>query len=165
MGRQVNRVASRFWRWTSHSAFLFAGYAARLIARLGVQIERFSWPLPSPEVLEKYNAIEPGFANRIPRMAESQAQHRQSLETTVVTSRTRSEERGQKLAAFVVTVIGLGAFGLVALEHPVDGVVTVVAEIAGLAGVFIYGRRKQEKELKDKSTSLAPMRCHALKPA
>lgn len=63
----------------------------QLIARLGVQIERFSGPLPPPEVLEKYNAIEPGSANRIIRMAESQAQHRQSLERTVIESRTRSD--------------------------------------------------------------------------
>ena len=128
----------------------------QLIARLGVQIERFSGPLPSPEVLEKYNAIEPGSANRIIRMAESQAQHRQSLERTIIESRTRSEERAQILGTILALAIGGGAMGLVAMGHPVGGVVTLVAEVAALASIFVYGRRKQQTELTRKTDSIAP---------
>lgn len=130
--------------------------AQQQLAKLAVQVERFSGPLPPPEVLEKYNAIEPGAANRIIRMAESQAQHRQSLERTVIGSRTRSEERAQILGTILALAIGGGAMGLVAMGYPVGGVVTLVAEVVALAGVFVYGRQKQQKELVSKTESIAP---------
>jgi len=89
-------------------------------------------------------------------MAESQAQHRQSLERTVIESRTRSEERAQILGTILALAIGGGAMGLVAMGHPVRGVVTLVAEVAALAGIFVYGRRKQQTELTKKTESITP---------
>ena len=46
--------------------------------------ELFSGPLPHPEHLREYENILPGSADRVIRMAEDQAKHRQSLEQTVV---------------------------------------------------------------------------------
>lgn len=46
--------------------------------------------------------------------------------------------------------------GLVAMGHPVGGVVTLVAEVAALARIFVYGRRKQQAELTKKTDSIAP---------
>jgi uncharacterized membrane protein len=128
----------------------------QLLARLAVSIERFSGPLPPPEILEKYNAIEPGFANRIMHMAESQSEHRQAMERMVISSRTKSEERAQILGTILALVIGSGSIGVVALGQPIAGVATLVAELAALAGIFIYGRRKQEKESADKTKALVP---------
>jgi uncharacterized membrane protein len=125
-----------------------------LLSKIGVSVERFSGPLPPPEVLEKYNNIEPGFANRILRMAESQAQHRQHLEKTVVEGRTRAEGRAQILGTILALAIGAGAIFLVYTGHSVEGVVALVAELAALAGVFIYGRKRQERENREKQESL-----------
>jgi uncharacterized membrane protein len=41
-------------------------------------------PLPSPEAFEKYNLVLPGAADRILKMAETQATHRQGLERFAV---------------------------------------------------------------------------------
>jgi uncharacterized membrane protein len=43
----------------------------------------FSGPLPPPEVLQNYNQITPGAADRIISMAEKQSQHRQESEMRV----------------------------------------------------------------------------------
>jgi uncharacterized membrane protein len=115
----------------------------------------FSGPLPPPEILEKYNAIEPGLADRIMRMAESQAQHRQHLERTVVESRARAEQRAQVLGTILALVLGVGAISLVHAGHSIEGVVALVAEFGALAGVFVYGRKRQEKENQQKQQALA----------
>jgi uncharacterized membrane protein len=41
-------------------------------------------PLPHPAVLKQYDDVVPGAAERIMRMAEQQAQHRQDLEAHVI---------------------------------------------------------------------------------
>jgi uncharacterized membrane protein len=44
------------------------------------QEQRFEGPIPPPAVLQGYEQILPGAAERILRMAEQQAAHRHSLE-------------------------------------------------------------------------------------
>lgn len=51
-----------------------------------VEISRYSGPLPKPEDLAKYEQVLSGSADRIIRMAERQAEHRQKLEKVVVES-------------------------------------------------------------------------------
>ena len=45
-----------------------------------IQQSTFLGPLPPPEVLAKYEAINPGFANRIVAMAEAEGDHRRNQE-------------------------------------------------------------------------------------
>jgi len=45
-----------------------------------VSQQTFSGPIPPPEMLGQYDAIQNGLADRIVSMAESQQTHRQSLE-------------------------------------------------------------------------------------
>lgn len=65
----------------------------------------FTGPLPPPEVLEKYNQAVPGLAERIIKMAEQQATHRQQLELTVV----ESNAFVQKLGPFLGFVVAMTA--------------------------------------------------------
>lgn len=46
----------------------------------------FCGPLPPPEILQQYNEILPGAANRIITMAEEQSSHRRILESKVINS-------------------------------------------------------------------------------
>ena len=58
-----------------------------------VQIERatfHSGPLPSPDVLQKYDQVLPGLAERIMRLTENQHRHRQAIETRIVKTLTAS---------------------------------------------------------------------------
>lgn len=125
------------------------------MARVGVSLQQFSGPLPPPEILEKYNNIEPGFANRIMRMAESQSQHRQAMERLIIESRTRYEGRAQILATIIALLLGGGCVWLISIGKSVEGVAAIIAELAAIAAVFIYGRKRQEKELAEKKQALA----------
>jgi uncharacterized membrane protein len=52
-----------------------------------VEVSRYSGPLPKPEDLAKYEQVLTGSADRIIRMAEQQATHRQNLERVIVESK------------------------------------------------------------------------------
>lgn len=127
----------------------------QLMARFGVSLQQFSGPLPPPEILEKYNAVEPGFANRIMAMAEEQSRHRQNMERMVIDRRTRHEGRAQVLAFVLALAIGGGAVWLISIGKSLEGLGTIVAELTAFAGVFIYGKRRQQQELDEKKQALA----------
>lgn len=118
------------------------------------RVEQFSGPLPPPELLERYEQLIPGAAARLLAMAEQQAAHRQAIERVVITTRAKREGRGQWIAAGLALVVLLGAMGLIAIGKNLEGLVAVLAEIAALAGVFVYGRRRQEKELEARRREL-----------
>lgn len=105
-------------------------------------------------MLEQYNRVLPDGANRIVAMAESQLQHRQSLEGAVVRGNLRAEIRGQVFGF----ILGLAAIGggisLIAHDKDVQGLVAILSAFAALAGVFVYSRRQQAKEREQKRKEL-----------
>ena len=115
-----------------------------------LSVSAYSGPLPPPEVLQKYNEIEPGLVDRMMKMAESQSQHRQHLEASVILERTRNERRGQTCGFIIALVAILGSFGLIAMGKDVAGISGLVGTIAALAGVFVYSRISQKNENAEK---------------
>lgn len=107
----------------------------------------FSGPLPPPVVLQQYNQIIPGAAERILKMAESQSEHRRQLEQKVIASDIRNSRLGL-LFGFVITMTAIvtGTFLILKTGNPVAGGLLSVGSIATLAGVFIYGSRQRTQE-------------------
>jgi uncharacterized membrane protein len=115
------------------------------------QAYSFSGPLPPPEVLEKYNQVVPGLAERIITMAEQQSKHRQGLERTVVDSNAFVQKVGPFLGFIVaMTAVG-GGIELILKGKDGYGLAAIIGALASLAGVFIYGKSKQRKELDTKA--------------
>jgi len=111
----------------------------------------FSGPLPPPEVLEKYNQVIPGLAERIITMAEQQSKHRQGLERTVVESNAFVQKIGPFLGFIVaMTAVG-GGIELILKGRDGYGLAAILGALASLAGVFVYGKSKQKKELDGKA--------------
>jgi hypothetical protein len=73
----------------------------------------FSGPLPPPAVLQAYDEILEGAAERIFKMAEAQASHRQQLEKSVVTSDIRKSYLGLG-AGFLVAALAITGGSVVA---------------------------------------------------
>lgn len=113
-------------------------------------------PLPPPHVLAKYNEAFPGCAERIVNAAETQAQHRQHLETITVEGNVRSQSRGQWMAFILALVILLGGFLLIYLNKDVLGTVFIGSDIATTVGIFIYGKRDQKQQLRRKAEAVTP---------
>lgn len=110
---------------------------------------------PPPEILQKYNEIVPGAADRIIKTAESQHHHRQALEKTVVNSNVYSQKIGLGLGFIIaMTAIG-GGIWLSAIGKSGSGLTAIIGALAALVGVFVYGKVQQSKELSDKSNAIS----------
>lgn len=112
--------------------------------------EIYSGPLPKPSDLQKYDRIVPGAAERIIGMAERQAEHRQFLEKTVVTTDAKRADKGLYVGAFVALCVLGGAVFLIYNGHDAAGATVASLDIVGLVSVFIYGTisRRGEREKK-----------------
>lgn len=78
-------------------------------------LEAFSGPLPPPSVLQQYEEVCPGAAERILRLAEGQSKHRQQMEAKVVASDCRAQDRGP-VYGFIVAMSALVLSGVLLYE-------------------------------------------------
>ena len=105
-------------------------------------------------MLRKYEDLLPGSADRIFLMAEKQSSHRQTLEAKVVASNCSNERLGMMMC-FGICVLAICA-GVYALSIGKDGygIAAIVSALAAPAGVFIYGKFRQRKELQARQQGL-----------
>ena len=119
------------------------------------QSRRFSGPLPPPEILEHYNVIVPGAAERILVMAEKQSQHRQSLEVQVVASDIAKSKMGWWFAFFLGLIsLGGGVF-LIYIGKTISGSIFSGVYLGGVIYVFVYGSQQRRKEREARAESSA----------
>lgn len=129
-----------------------------LAIRAAATFIEHSGPLPHPAVLERYNQIVPGGAERIFKWVEDQSSHRRHLEKIRVEGGLRNELLGQTLGFIIALLVITGGFLLIwngkDIGDDIGGAAAVVAALAGLVGVFIYGKKEQKKEREQKLRSL-----------
>src|SRR5437016_10685078 len=115
----------------------------------------FSGPPPPREVLAKYNQAMPGLAERIISMAEQQGRHRQEIEKTVINSNAFVQKVGPFLGFIVAMTAVIGGIVLILKGKDGYGLAAIITALASLAGVFIYGKKQQRKNLDEKAQDLA----------
>ena len=93
-------------------------------------------PYLTPEILEHYERIVPGAADRIIRQWEEQSKHRQHYTL---------------ILALVIFVL---AVWLLATGQGLYGLTLLVGEMVALAGVFIVGRWTQKRERDEKASKV-----------
>lgn len=109
-------------------------------------VQTFSGPLPHPDILRQFDAVVPGSAERIIKMAEEQSTHRKELERKVIDSDIARSKWGQILG-FVIAVAGLAVSAVVAIfGSALAGGIIGVGTLASLVGVFMYGSKTRSKE-------------------
>lgn len=118
------------------------------------QQKLYQGPIPEPEELQKYEDIQPGFAERLLQMAEKEQQHRHQKENNLIVKGDIQHKRdndtfrfGQVCALIAVSlVVGLCVYSFY-LGNPDQGKTIAVSVIIGLAGVFAL--RKLVRESKE----------------
>lgn len=117
-------------------------------------------PLPPPEILQKYDTVLPGAAERIIAMAERQAAHRQQMEKEVVQGEIADKEadrqeahRGQLFGLVIALVAFSCGTALVIMGHAKAGTAIATSVILGLVSVFVFGRLHRSKVLNGKESS------------
>lgn len=106
----------------------------------------FSGPLPPPGVLEGYERVLPGSAERIFTMAEKQLEHRLHLEKVVVEGGSKRADMGIYATViiegmFLATSCYLAHLGLTA-----DALKVVGGSAVGLLGAFGFGTFSRRSE-------------------
>jgi uncharacterized membrane protein len=120
-----------------------------------IQQQSFIGPIPPPQIMEAYERILPGSADRILRMAEKQSDHRQGLERQVVAGNVSAQTRGQRYAGGLSALLFGGGIYLLANGIQIGGLSTLALAVAGIVSTFIYGRSRQEKERREKQQQVA----------
>lgn len=109
-------------------------------------IEAHHRPLPSPDEFAGYESVLPGSAERILRMAEAQAAHRQDMERLMISANIRAERRGQWFG-LIATVLVLGAVCFsVYFKQTVAAALLGFGGISGLISAFITATKKAKSE-------------------
>jgi uncharacterized membrane protein len=117
---------------------------------------QFIGPIPPPEILSKYNEALPNAAERIVAMAESQLRHRQDLEKTIVDSNCKAQQRGPIYGLIVcLAAIGGGVY-LIHSGQQASGLAAIITPLAGIVGVFIYGKISQQRQLASQAALVVP---------
>lgn len=128
-----------------------------------------SWsaPLPPPGALQQYDAIVPGAADRILRMAENVQQHNIELEkaasaredkTLALADKTITSDASQSRwglwFAFIIALLGIGVGAwLISIDKAGFGLAAIIAPLASLAGLFVYGTESRKAERRRNSAN------------
>ncbi|MBO0935463.1 DUF2335 domain-containing protein [Fibrella sp. HMF5335] len=116
----------------------------------GISVEQrsvFLGPLPHPDILARYEEIQPGLANRIVLMSETEGMHRRETDKTIV-RRQFGQARLGTILGFTTTVIvsALSAY-CVYMGNSTAAATIACGVLASLAFVFVRGQRaKNDKE-------------------
>jgi uncharacterized membrane protein len=123
--------------------------------RIIQQIEaHWCGPLPPPAILKGYQQIDPTFPERIVRLAETEADHRRTLEDKVITAEIASTRRGQH----ATVILCLGLFGLAGyaahlgqdIAASLFGIAAVVSPmISALLGQHIRKKAEEPKQAEE----------------
>mgnify|MGYP005926551617 CR=1 FL=1 len=110
--------------------------------------ESFSGPIPHPDLLQGYDNVKSGFAERIVHMAEKEQDHRFESEKLMIKGTIAQSKRGQWFALTIALFVLAGAVLLAYLGH--DAVASILGgtTIVGLVAIFItgkYGKSDSEK--------------------
>jgi uncharacterized membrane protein len=110
------------------------------------EVHSHSGPLPPPAILDQYDQVAPGTAERIISMAENQMLHRQEIEKQVISSEIEDSKRGLHYGLLIGLVAVIGGTTCIALGKQVGGSIIGGTGLTGLVGVFVYGSRQRRKE-------------------
>lgn len=104
--------------------------------------------LPPPDVIERYNKVIPGGAERIMELLETQTHHRLEFEKTQQQQDFAKTLRGQNFGFLIgMGTIICGTLCILA-GHEIAGLLLGGTGLTSLVSVFVYGHLKQHKDSK-----------------
>jgi len=106
----------------------------------------YQGPIPPPQMLAAYDAVEHGLADRIVKMAEKSLDHQTKMQSRQLTYHWLEVFVGQVFGLVIALAFLCAGVYLAMNDHPWPGVISSSTGIATLVGLFIYGRSgKSEK--------------------
>lgn len=117
------------------------------VIRREIRAIEFSGPLPHPEILEGYERVLPGSADRILSMAENEGEHRRTIEKTIVKTDIIRSYLGLG-SGFIIALVGLGGSIYLAMnDKPVASGIMSAGTVTGLVAVFVVGEKPRKTQV------------------
>lgn len=91
-------------------------------------------------------------------MAETQHEHRLALEKEAMDSNVNSQKLGTILGFILAMTAIVGGIFLAYVGRETSGLTAIITALVGLAGVFVYGKSQQKKDLANKSQAIEKAR-------
>lgn len=108
-------------------------------------------------MLEQYERVLPGLADRLVTRMEQQTTHRHGLENRKLDSDITNEKRGQGFGLIIALVAIAASFILIWNGINTIGLTLFITTFAALVSVFIIGRYQQNSELARKRDEMKDM--------
>jgi uncharacterized membrane protein len=128
--------------------------ALQIASKVTQEIVHWTSPYPPPTILEAYEKIVPGSAQKLVDQAEAQTKHRIEMEKMVTCGDSRRSWTGLILG-FILCVLCIGSgFACVLCGHDGAGAAIATTAVASLAGIFIYGTKMRREERAERATMM-----------
>lgn len=111
------------------------------LTREELSASAYCGPLPPATEFERYENVCPGAADRIIKMAERQAAHRQEIEKAVVLASNRNSYTGIFCGLFLATLVLIAGVICILNGHDVAGTSIIGIDLIGLCATFVYGTK------------------------
>ena len=130
---------------------------ARPATQITATASSFEGPIPPPQILQQYNNVVPGSAERIIGMAEKQSDHRMGLENKVVTSNLVKSYLGM-ISGTSIAIYGLYICKEIAINgNPATAGIIAAIDLGSILWVALNNTKAQKKErAKRQETSSTP---------
>ena len=108
--------------------------------------------------MEKYDKIQPGLAGEIIAMAKQQMIHRQNIEMKMIESNAKAKILGVLFGGLIGLSGVIGGIVSIILGASLYGLAAVILALGSLAGVFVYGKQSNRKEMVEKQKIIESMK-------
>ncbi len=109
--------------------------------------EFYSGPVPKPDDLQKYEQIQPGFADRLLKMAEKEQIERFNINNKILSDtkdvhliEANNHKRGQNYALLSIIIIVVLCGYCVYSGSPNNASAIAIGTLVAIVGVFISGK-------------------------
>lgn len=113
-----------------------------------VSVQHFTGPMPHPDIVQGYESVCPGAAERIIRNFELEAEHRRSMDRNVLEAevaadirRSREHQRGQYCALAVATLALLAAVALGVYNQQWAAAIVAAVGVGSIVAAFLRDRK------------------------
>lgn len=157
-GRRANPSAAHNTPLAVQRVELPAGVAQGLqqgdLTIVRAEQSSFSGPLPHPDLLKGYEECTLGAAERIIKMAEEQAAHRQRIEASVVTGDIWRANWGMFLSFTICLASIAGGVYVVSAGQPYAGAGIAAAPTGVVGAIYAWGQFQRRAERAAKAAQM-----------
>lgn len=116
-------------------------------------LEMYNGPIPHPDILEGYDKLDPGAAQRIIDNGIDESKHRRKMEEKTVNHLARSFYFRFVLAFILAILFGSGSFYLILIGHTIVGSIFVGVTFISMLSIFTGENINNQQEDDNKHDS------------